>query len=107
MRGPLFEKTCADAIGRIRRATGGHADVLIQTTCPSVEKWDTTAELAEACRKASAEGSSGLADIDAAFHVAGKSDREMLFASDKVHLGPAGHELFAETVLKAIESGGR
>jgi lysophospholipase L1-like esterase len=63
------------------------------------------AELAEACRKAAAEKNAGLADTFAAFHTAGKENRERLYVNDKVHLGPPGHELVAETVLKAIDAG--
>lgn len=39
----LFEQTCLDAIDRVRRATAGRADVLLCTTCPSVERWETMA----------------------------------------------------------------
>jgi hypothetical protein len=47
MRGPMVEATLKDAVDRIRRATGGKADVLVMTPCPSLEKWD---EMAEAAR---------------------------------------------------------
>lgn len=104
MRGPLFEPTCVTAIETIRRATHGGADVLLCTTCPSVERWDTMTELSAACRAAAGSQNAGLADIDAAFHAAGKTveEREALFASDKTHLGPAGHRLFAETVFSVL-----
>jgi lysophospholipase L1-like esterase len=104
MRGEQFHQTVADAIDRIRRATKGKADVLILTTNPSVAAWDTMAELVEACRKAARDRNAGLADTDTAFHTAGKEDRERLYVNDKVHLGPAGHALVVETVLKAIEA---
>jgi lysophospholipase L1-like esterase len=102
MRGPQFEETVADAIDRIRRATGGKADVLVLTSIPGVEAWETRTELAEACRKAAAAGNAGLADTEKAFLEAGKSNRERLFVHDKVHLGPAGHEVVVKTVLEAI-----
>lgn len=104
MRGPLFEQTCAAAINAIRRATRARADVLMCTTCPSIERWNTMAELSAACRAAAGSQHAGLADIDAAFHAAGKLDdeREQLFASDKTHLGPAGHRLFADTVFSVL-----
>jgi hypothetical protein len=42
------------------------------------------------------------------FHAAGGTDkRESLYCTDKTHLGAAGHEIFATTVLSAIESGGK
>lgn len=104
MRGPLFEQTCLDAIDRVRRATAGHADVLLCTTCPSVERWETMAELAAACRRAAQAKNAGLADVEAAFHEAGKTsdDRERLFVSDKTHLSPAGHRTFCAAVMKAL-----
>jgi acyl-CoA thioesterase I len=101
MRGRLFEQSNRDAIERIRRATDGRADILLCTTCPSCERWETMAELSGACRTAAKGQNAGLADIEAAFHASGKTvpERERLFASDKTHLGPAGHRLFAETVF--------
>jgi lysophospholipase L1-like esterase len=102
MRGPQFEQTVADAIDRIRRATRGKADVLVLTSIPGVEAWDTRAELAEACRRAAAARNAGLADTEKAFLAAGKTDRERLFVRDKVHLSPAGHEVVVEAVYQAI-----
>ncbi|MBA3834114.1 MAG: CIA30 family protein [Chthoniobacterales bacterium] len=102
MRGPEFEAACVDAIDRVRRATKGKADVLLLTTCPSAAAWDKTAPLGEAARKAAKERNAGLADVAAAFGTVGKDDREKLFIFDRVHLGPSGHELTAETVLNAI-----
>jgi lysophospholipase L1-like esterase len=107
MRGPQFRETCADAVDRIRRATAGSADVLLLTTLPTVERWTTMAELAGACRAAAKDRNAGLADAEAAFLAAGKDDKERLFASDRTHLGPAGHELMATTVLQAIEKTGK
>lgn len=106
MRGPLFLATCKDAVDRIRRATGGKADVLLLTTCPAVARWDTMAELAESCRRAAREKNAGLCDVYAAFHAAGRENRERLYCRDKTHLGPAGHALVAEEVLEAIQRGG-
>jgi lysophospholipase L1-like esterase len=107
MRGPQFTQANEDAIDRIRRATKGKADVLILSTVPSVEMWATRDELGEACRKAASARNAGLADAEKAFHEAGKTDRAKLFCSDKVHLGPVGHELMAKTVLEAIEAAKR
>ena len=103
MRGPQFTESNLEAIDRIRRATKGKSDVLILTTAPCVARWTTAAELADACRKAAQERNAGLADIERAFFEAGKSDKEKLFVNDKVHLGPAGHEVVAKTVLETIE----
>jgi lysophospholipase L1-like esterase len=107
MRGEGFAEAYRVAVDRIRRATKGKSDVLIITTCPAVERWTTMGELAEAVRKVAGEKNAGLADIEKAFHEAGKADRERLFCRDKVHLGPAGHETVAETVLRAVERAGR
>ncbi|HYE05084.1 MAG TPA: GDSL-type esterase/lipase family protein [Planctomycetota bacterium] len=106
MRQAMFTQAMGDAIRRVRRVTGGAADVLVVTTVPNVEQWDALGELAEACRVAAKAENAGLADAFAAFHEAGKDDPASLFAHDKVHLGPAGHAVFAKTVLAAIEAQG-
>jgi lysophospholipase L1-like esterase len=103
MRGPQFEQTLRDGIDQLHRVTSGKTSLLILSTVPSVQRWDTTSELADACRAASKEKDVGLADLQKAFHLAGKTDRERLFVNDKVHLSLAGHELVAKTVLEAIE----
>jgi lysophospholipase L1-like esterase len=107
MRGPQFAESNRDAIDRIRRATKGKADVLVLTTVPWVSRWTTMAELAESCRQAAKDRRAGLADTEKAFLAAGKDNKEKLYCSDKVHLGPAGHEVVARTVLEAIEASGK
>jgi lysophospholipase L1-like esterase len=62
--------------------------------------------MAESCRKAAAEKNAGIADTYAAFHEAGKENKEKLYCTDKVHMGAPGHELVAKTVFDAIEKGG-
>jgi hypothetical protein len=57
-------------------ATDGRADVLLCTTCPSVDRWDTMAELSTACRQAAAAKNAGPADIGGAFRAAGKTVRD-------------------------------
>ena len=52
MRGEEFARACEDAVDRVRRATGGKADILLITTNPTVTRWTETAEMAEACRRA-------------------------------------------------------
>lgn len=106
MRGAAFRETQKDAIARIRRATGGEADVLILTTCPSLENSGRLAELAVASARAAGEESAGLCDIYGAFQTVNEAERARLYVHDKVHLAPPGHELVAQTVLQAIESGG-
>jgi lysophospholipase L1-like esterase len=107
MRGEEFERACADAVDRIRRATRGKADVLILTTNPAASRWDAAKELAEACRRAARGRNAGLADTDKAFREADGGDRDRLFVHDRVHLSRAGHEVVAGSVLEAIESGER
>jgi lysophospholipase L1-like esterase len=104
MRGPQFLETYLEGIDRIRRATNGHAEVLLLSTVPSLERWATTAELADACRDASQRREAGLADLQKAFHLTAEKDRERLFVNDKVHLSEAGHRLVAEAVLGALEA---
>ncbi|MBA3709722.1 MAG: hypothetical protein H0W83_12990 [Planctomycetes bacterium] len=107
MRGAMFTAALKDAIQRIRRATKGEADVLIMTTVPGVETWDTTAELTEAGRVAAKDEKAGLCDTGALFHELGKADKEHLFANDKVHLGQPGQQAIAKAVIEAIEKNGK
>ena len=106
MRGEEFRAACADAVDRVRRATKGKADVLILTTNPSAARWEATAELAEACRRAARDRNAGLADTERAFHTAGKEDRDRLFVRDRVHLSREGHGVVAGAVMEAIEATG-
>jgi len=103
MRGAMMQQTLEDGIDRVRRMTHGKSDILLITTCRAVDQWDTMAEMAEAFRKASAAKGVAVADIYNAFGEEGKTDKEKLFCRDKVHLGPAGHEVVAKTVFEAIE----
>lgn len=105
MRGEMFFDAEKDAVDRIRRATGGKADVLLLTTCPALERWETMAELSDAARRAAREKNAGVADIEKAMHNAGATNRERLYARDKVHLGPDGHRVLAATVLETIAAG--
>jgi len=107
MRADMFRETYEYAVRRLRRLTRGRSDILVITTCPAVAKWDTMAELAEACRAVARSENAGLADTYAAFHREGATDREHLYCRDKTHLGPAGHRVFARTVVDALERGGR
>ena len=106
MRGPEFEASLRDAVDRVRRATHGKADVLLMTTVPAIARWTTATELADAARKAARERNAGVADTEKAF-LAQEPIRAQLFASDKVHMGTAGHELLTKTVLAAIEGPGK
>ena len=106
MRGEEFQRACADAVDRVRRATRGKADVMILTTNPSAARWEATAELAEACRRAARDRNAGLADTERAFHTAGKEDRGKLFVRDRVHLSREGHGVVAGAVMDAMEATG-
>lgn len=92
------------AVDQIRRMTAGRSEVLLVTTCPAISRWDTMEELAEAVRVVAAKKRTGLADVSAAFHQAGAEPaaRPSRYCRDKVHLGPAGHELAAKTMFRAI-----
>ena len=107
MRGPAFQETLRLAVDRIRRLTRGKSEVLLVTTCPAMERWDTMEELAEAARVVAAEKKTALADVAAAFHERGKEAgaRPKLYCDDKTHLGGPGHLMACQTVLKAIAGG--
>jgi lysophospholipase L1-like esterase len=102
VRGEAFAAACRDAVDRVRRATGGSADVLLMTTVPAADRWDTYAELEAAAKRAAADRNAGLVDAAAAVRAAGAGDHAKPFAWDKVHLGPAGHAAVADAVLEAL-----
>ena len=107
MRGPAFARAQQDAIDRVRRATGGHADVLVLTPCPSLENGTTFDELVVACRQAAASRNAGLCDTYALFQAVPQSAKADLYAPDKVHLSMQGQQLVAKAVQNALEKGGR
>jgi len=104
MRGPQFARRLGFAVDRLRRLTGGKSEILLVTTCPAIQRWDTMEELAAAVRTVAAGKKTAIADVAAAFHTAGSEDpaRAALFAWDRTHLAPDGHKLAAETVYQAI-----
>ena len=102
MRGPNFLAAQKDAIDRIRRATGGRADVLILSTCPSAANGTMYAELADACRVAAADRKAGFADVYSAVQALDADHRQAVFASDGVHLSPAGQTLVADAVTAQL-----
>jgi lysophospholipase L1-like esterase len=102
MRGPEFAAACADAVDRVRRLTRGKTDILLLTTCPSATRWDATMELGEACRTAARERKAGLCDVEAAFRAVPREERDRLYIADRVHLGPAGHQLVVDSIKQAV-----
>ena len=109
MRRERWQESLRFAVDRIRRMTQGKSEIVLVTTCPAMERWDTMEELAEGVRTVAAEKKTGLADVCAAFHKAGSeaSARAALYCRDRVHLGKAGHELACETVAEAIVRSGK
>lgn len=107
MRGPAFRETLRAAVDRLRRLTRGRSEVLLITSCPSMERWDAMEEFAGAARAVAAERKTGLADVAAAFQERGLlvGARPTLYCDDKTHLGGPGHLLACQTVLKAIADG--
>lgn len=99
-----FELWLGLAVDRVRRATGGSADVLIMTTCPAATLWDKPGlgELAEACRRVAKTKNAGLADVATALRSAGGQQPDALFFEDRVHLGAPAHRLIADTLLKTL-----
>lgn len=110
VRGPLFEQYLRAAVDRVRRMTKGQADVLVMSTCPNFKNWETMNELGQAALSVAKERNAGFADAAGAFHKAGSREeavKRQYWAWDNVHLGAGGHELIAETVLRAIQSNGK
>jgi lysophospholipase L1-like esterase len=103
-RGAAFQSQGEYAVKAIRRATKDKADVLIMTTIPTLNHWETMAELAEAGRRAAKATDAGLADLWQAFHQAipDAAERPPYYAADKIHFSPLGHELAAQTAFDAI-----
>ncbi len=109
VRGPRYKQYLQTAVDRVRRLTKGQADVLVMTTLPGLRTWETTAELSKAAYAVAKERNAGFADAAGAFHKAGSAEEAMkrqYWGWDGVHLGPAGHELIAETVLRSLQSEG-
>jgi lysophospholipase L1-like esterase len=107
VRGPRFKEYVVLAVERIRRQTQGHADILLMTTCPAHARWETMKEMEEAVRKTARDSAVGLADVAVAVRALSDPDKALAVGCwvwDKTHLGPKGHALAADTVLKAIES---
>jgi len=110
MRGEAFKDRLRLAVDRIRRKTGYATGVLLMTTCPANKKWHDMDELAEAVRVVAKEKNTGLADVAAEFHKVEGDEADLAlklgyWAWDRTHLGPKGHEITRDTVLKAIEAG--
>lgn len=105
VRGKRFAEYLRLAVDRIRRQTGGSADILLLTTLPGHDHWETTRELEQAAEDVAAEKQTALVDIAAEFRKAGSADQALArdyWAWDKTHLGKAGHELTARQVMSAI-----
>jgi acyl-CoA thioesterase I len=100
--GDSFRLTMVDAIRRVRRATGGEADVLVMATAPKADDAHAHQALAEACRAAAKAENAGLCDVAAAFAALPDDQRNAAFADDKVHLAPPGQQLVAKTVEASI-----
>jgi lysophospholipase L1-like esterase len=108
VRGERFAQYLRLAIDRVRAATGGKADILVMTTNPTHDRWDTYKELEEAARAVAKEKGVAVADVAGALRMAGKTPDEALkaelWAWDTVHLGKRGHQLARDVIIAAIES---
>ena len=105
VRGERFAEYLRLAVDRIRRQTGGSADILLMTTAPTHDRWETYRELEEAAQAVAKEKGTGLAETAAELRKPGDVDRalkETIWAWDKVHLGAKGHEAAKEAVIRAI-----
>lgn len=108
MRQERFTTAQEDAIDRVRRATGGRADVLILTPCSTLtlNNGEALGELAQACRLAARSRNAGLCDIYSVFQTVPLAERPALHAPDGVHLSLVGQRLVAQAVMKALEDAG-
>lgn len=107
VRGERFAEYLRVAVERIRRATGGGADVLLLTTAPAHDRWETAAELEEAARTVAKETGAALVDVAAEFRRAGSPEAALeqgYWVGDKVHLGPKGHEVVKDLIHGQIEA---
>ena len=107
VRKPQFKQYLNLAVDRIRRATGGQAEILLMTTCPAFARWETMDELCQAASEVAQERKTGLADINSAFRAAGSSEealKRQYWVSDNTHMGSVGHDLITQTMLSAIEA---
>ena len=96
----------AQNVDRIRRLTKGSPDIILMTTAPGFKRWDTYKPLIEATKAAAKDKKTALADIDAAFHAAGDAEtlvKDKYWHWDNVHMGPKGHELICDAMMKVIE----
>ena len=109
VRGERFTDYLSLSVDRIRRLTNGKAEVLLITTCPAYSRWATMNELASAVYKVAKDKQTGFADLASEFHKTGSPDNALqqgYWVSDKTHLGPKGHQVTADVIFRAIESGG-
>lgn len=105
VRGERFAQYLRLAVARIRRQTGGHADILVMTTCPSFARFDTMRELERAAIDVGRETHVAVVDVAAAFRAPGSADTAIAkdyWAWDKTHLGAKGHEVVADMLMHAL-----
>lgn len=107
VRGERYKQYLRLAVEHVRRATNGSADILLMSTGPGHARWEVYRELEDAAREVAKEQQTGFADVATAFRQTGGTADEALkkemWVWDKVHLGPKGHELVRDVVMKAIE----
>ena len=108
VKGERFREYLAYGVDRLRRQTGGSADILLLTTCPGFKRWDTTRELEQAVEEVAKQKHTALVDIAGAFRKAGTAEQALqkgYWAWDNVHLGTNGHKLIVEAIMQRIEAG--
>lgn len=105
VRGQRFREYLEMGVDRIRRMTGGKADILLMTPGPGFKRYETMAELEASVREAAQAKNAGFVDIASEFRKAGDAETALkkgYWAWDNVHLGTNGHKLTAEAVLQAV-----
>ena len=109
VRGLRYKQYLGATIDRLRRLTRGRAEILVMTTCPGFNRWETLNELCQAAYQVAQEKKTGFADVATAFHKAGSREealKRQYWAWDNVHLGAGGHALVVDTVMRALQSEG-
>lgn len=107
VRGPRYAEYLRLAVDRVRRETGGSADIILMTTAPGHARWEMYKELEAAAKEVAKEKKTALVDVAAVFRKLSGADEALqqnYWVWDKVHLGSKGHEVTKDAVLQAIES---
>lgn len=71
VRGPRYRDYLKTAVEHLRQATRGQTEILLMTTCPGFNAWQTMNELCRATYGVARDCKTGFADVAGAFQAAG------------------------------------